>query len=118
MLVVDCEVFKMDWMVVWLDTKTRKYHHIVNDKSKLEQFYAHYKNEVMVMYNGRNYDKYTIQGILCGFDPYHISDFIINKDMKGFMYSRLLTKFPLIIYDCAPPFHSLKQLEALMSLMY
>lgn len=108
------EVFKHDWVLCWLDCETRKMHHIVNDKSKLEQFYEYYKDRIWVTYNGRNYDYWIIKSILCGFDPYDVSDFIINKDQKGFMYSKQLSKFPILGYDCSVGFRSLKELEAFM----
>ncbi len=100
MVIYDFEVFRHDWCVVWLDTDTRKYYNIVNDKRKLESFYKKYRNTIMVGYNSNHYDKYILQGILCGFDPYDISDWIIQKERQGWQYSSLLREFPIINYDC------------------
>lgn len=114
MIVYDFEVFKYDWLVCWLDLETRKIHHIVNDKEKLNKMYEYYKNTVWIGYNSRNYDQWILKAILCDFNPYDMSDWIINKGEKGFMFSRLLNKFPLINYDCTVGFRSLKELEAFM----
>lgn len=114
MVVLDLEIFKHDWMMVWLDTDTKKFYHIVNDKEKLHKFYDKYKSTLLVGYNIRNYDKYILQGILCGFDPYKISDWIINKELKGYQYSKLLNNYPVFLYDCSVVFKSLKQCEAFM----
>lgn len=114
MIIYDTEVFKYDWLICWLDTKTRKTYHIVNDSKKLLDFYKFYKNDIWVGYNSRNYDVFIVQGILCGFNPYDISTFIIEKERKGWEYSRLFTKFPIINYDTSVGFRSLKELEAFM----
>lgn len=114
MIIYDCECFKYDWMICWIDTDTQKEHFIVNDKEKLLSMYKYYKNEIWVGYNSRHYDKFIIQGILCGFDPYDISDFIINQDKKGYEYSKMLSNFPFNNYDCSLAFKSLKELEGFM----
>ncbi len=114
MIVYDIEVFKYDWMIVWLDTNTRKYHSIVNDKELLEKFYDYYKYQIWVGYGSRHYDTYIAKAILCGFNPYEMSDWIINKDRKGWEFSRLLNQFPILNYDCSVGFRSLKELEAFM----
>lgn len=114
MIVYDTEVFKHDWVLCWLDTETRKTHHIFNDVEKLQKFYDYYKNRIWVGYNSRNYDQWVIKAMLCGFNPYEMSDWIINKDRKGFEFSRLLNKFPILNYDCSVGFRSLKELEAFM----
>lgn len=113
-IVLDIETFKHDWIVVWLDLNTRKEHVIVNDVVELQKMYDKYKNEVWIGYNIRNFDKPVFQGILCGFDPFDITDWIINKDKKGYEYSSLLNKFPIIVYDTMVFGRSLKQLEAFM----
>lgn len=114
MIVVDFEVYKNDWLVCWLDTTTRKMYHIVNDKTKFEKFYEHYKNEIWVTYNGRQYDVWIAKSILCGFNPYLMNDWIINQERKGYEFSRLLNQFPILNYDCIVGFRSLKELEAFM----
>lgn len=115
MVIYDFECFRHDWLVCWLDTDTRKIHSIVNDKPLLEKMYKHYKNTVWVGYNSRGYDQWILKAILCDFNPYEMSDWIINKEQKGFMFSNLLSKFPVMNYDCAVGFRGLKELEAFMS---
>lgn len=114
MIFLDFEVFKYNWMVCWLDTKTRKTYSIVDDKTKFEKFYEHYKNEIWVTYNGRQYDVWIAKAILCGFNPWDMNDWIINQDRKGFEFSKLLNKFKIMHYDTVVGFRSLKELEAFM----
>lgn len=114
MIFYDSEVFKYNWLVVWLDTKTKKQYYIWDDKDKLERMYNKYKNEIWVGYNSRTYDTFIIQGILCGFNPYKISSFIIQENRKGWEFSNLLRKYPILNYDCSVGFRSLKELEAFM----
>ena len=114
MIIIDFEVFKYDWLVCWLDTTTKKLYNIVNDTDSFAKLYEHYKDTVWIGYNIRGYDKYVAQGLLCDFDPFEISKFIIEDGKKGFEFSRLLSKFPINVYDTAPPFKSLKELEAYM----
>lgn len=114
MIVYDFEVFKYDWMVCWLDTKTRKLHHIVNDKKLFERFYEYYKGTIWIGYNSRNYDQWIAKAILCDFNPKEMNDWLIVKERKGFEFSSLLNKFPILNYDCSVGFRSLKELEAFM----
>ena len=112
MIVYDFETFKYDWMVVWLDLKTQKFHSIVNDNDKLRKFYEYYKNEIMIGYNSRNYDQWVLKAILCGFNPYDMSHWIIDEDRKGHEFSKMLSRFKILNYDCSVGFRSLKELEA------
>jgi len=114
MLIYDFEVFKHDWVVCWLDTKTRKIYHIHNDKSKLEKFYEYYKHRIMVGYNSRNYDQYILKAILCDFSAWDMNNHLIRDGKKGFEFSKLLNKFPIMNYDCSVGFRGLKELEAFM----
>lgn len=116
MIFLDFEVFRYDWLVVWSDTTTRKTYTIVNDVEKLRGFYNHYKHTIMVAYNGNHYDKYILQGILAGFDPFEISDWIIRQDKQGWLFSRMLNNYPVIMYDCMVKDKGLKQLEASLGL--
>lgn len=111
-IIYDFEVFKYDWMIAWLDTETQNMHYIINDKGLFEKFYEYYKDQLWVGYNSRGYDQWIAKAILCGFNPYEMNDWIINKGNKGFMFSRQLYKFPIINYDCSMLFKSLKELEA------
>lgn len=99
LLFYDFEVFVKDWLVVVLDMENRKEHFIHNDKDKLAKLYEENKSNIWVGFNTRHYDQYIFKGILAGFDPWKINDFIINKRQDGWKFSSLLNKFPLINYD-------------------
>lgn len=99
MLFYDAEVFKFDWLFVIYDMVNQRKHVIVNDKDTLEKFYRENKNNIWIGFNSRHYDQYILQGILCGFDPKEINDFIIRDDNPGWKFSNLFRKFPLINYD-------------------
>ena len=114
MIIYDFEVFKEDWIICWLDTETRKIHSLVNDKPRFEKFYEYYKNRIWVGYNSRNYDQWIAKAILCDFNPKEMNDWLIVKERKGFEFSNLLNKFPILNYDCAVGFRGLKELEAFM----
>lgn len=99
MLFYDFEVFKYDWLVVIIDVINKKEHVIVNDVEKLKDIYDKHKGDIWAGYNSRHYDQYILKGILCGFDPKKISDYIIVKGNPGWKFSSLLNKVPLINYD-------------------
>ncbi len=66
-------------------------------------------------YNSRHYDQYILKGILCGFDPKEINDFIIVQHMDGWQFSDQLRKIPLNNYDVMPnPPVGLKTLEGFL----
>ena len=95
----DFEVFKCDWLVVMLDMNARKEHVIINDKDHLERIYNEHKKDIWVGFNSRHYDQWILKGILCGFDPKKINDWIIVKDQPGWKFSSLLNRLPLNNYD-------------------
>lgn len=74
---------------------------IVNDPDKLTEFYEKCKDEIFVSYNGRHYDQYIYKGILCGFNPKEINDYIIVHKQAGWRFSDLLNKIQLYNYDPA-----------------
>ena len=67
MLFYDFEVFKEDWIVVVIDSRTQKEHVIVNSKDELQTLYEANKYDIWVGYNNRHYDVYIFKAILCGF---------------------------------------------------
>ena len=112
---VDTETFKYDWLMVAINPATRAEVVIVNDRNKLHDFYRKNKQDIWVMYNGAGYDQYIIKGLLLGFDPKAINDFIIVEGRKGFEYSKLFNKIVLNVYDVMPnPPVGLKVLEGFM----
>lgn len=99
MLFYDFEVFKHDWLVVVNDVTHRKEYVIVNDPDKLEKLHEENINEIWVGFNSRHYDQYILKGILCGFNPKRINDYIIIKGNPGWKFSSLLRRIPLNNYD-------------------
>jgi len=112
MLVVDFEVLKHDWMMCYLDLNTRQMHSIINDVPKIKRFYEKYKDQVMIGYNIRGYDSWILKAILCGFNPFDMNNHIIKDKKKGFQFSDILNKYPVLSYDTIVGFKSLKELEA------
>lgn len=117
MLFFDFEVFKYDWLVVAIDPINKKEHVIVNNRKQLEELYSHYKRDIWVGYNCRNYDQYILKGIMLGFDPKRINDWIIVKGRKGWEFSSMFNKIHLNVYDTMPNIPvSLKVLEGFQGL--
>lgn len=115
MIFYDFEVFKHDWLVVFIDLYAKKETVIINDREKLQAFYDQHNGVIWAGYNSRNYDQYILKGILCGFNPKLVNDWIILEDKPGYRFSNLFRNFPLINYDVMPnPPISLKALEAFM----
>lgn len=99
MIFFDFEVFEYDWLVVLFDSKTKSENVIINDKEKLEDFYQENKFDIWVGFNNKNYDQHILKGILCGFNPKKISDYIITDHNNGWGYSNLMNKIYTIQYD-------------------
>ena len=99
MIFYDFEVFKYDWLVVLIDVLKRKEAVIINNPKELEEFYQKNKGEIWIGFNSRHYDQYILKGILAGFDPKDINDYIIIKDMPGWKYSSVFREYPLNNYD-------------------
>ena len=115
MLFYDFEVFKYDWLVVIKDTDTQTTHTIVNDRDKLIKLYEANRRNIWVGYNSKHYDQYILKGLILGFNPKEVSDYIIELGNSGWKYSHLMSKVVLYNYDCmVNPLYSLKQLEGFM----
>lgn len=99
----DFEVFKHDWMVVVINPTARDERVIINDVDALTALYEEHKREIWVGYNNIHYDQFIFKGILCGFDPKAINDFIIAEGHKGWQYSSLLRKVYMVNYDVFHP---------------
>lgn len=99
----DFEVFKHDWMVVVINPTTHDERVIINDVDALTALYEERKHEIWVGYNNLHYDQFIFKGILCGFDPKAINDFIIIEGHKGWQYSSLLRKLYMVNYDVFHP---------------
>lgn len=99
MLFYDFEVFRYDWLVVIMDMAAKKEIVIVNDKAALEKLYREKVNDIWVGFNSRGYDQWILKGILCGFDPKKINDYIIVRNQPGWKFSSLFRNYPLNNYD-------------------
>ena len=99
----DFEVFKHDWMVVVINPVTHDERVIIDDADALTALYEERKRDIWVGYNNLHYDQFIFKGILCGFDPKAINDFIIVEGRKGWQYSSLLRKLYMVNYDVFHP---------------
>ena len=77
----------------------KKEHVIINDVDKLQALYDENKKDIWVGFKSRHYDQWILKGILCGFDPKRINDFIIIKGNPGWKFSSMLRAIPLNNYD-------------------
>lgn len=92
---------RFNWLVVIINPYTETKTVIVDDPDLLEQYYNEHAGEIFVGYNIKNYDQYIFKAILCQFDPYNVSNFIINKKQPGWQYSDILRRSKILIYDVA-----------------
>ena len=97
----DFEVFKFNWLVVFINPYREETTVIIDDSDKLTEYYDKYKDEIFVGYNSRHYDQYIFKGILCGFNPKEINDYIIKYKCPGWQFSDLFNKIRLYNYDVA-----------------
>ena len=99
MLFYDFEVFLKNWLVVVMDMAARKEYAIIDSPADLEKLYQEKKRDIWVGFNSRHYDQYILKGILCGFDPKKINDYIIVKGKPGWQFSSMFSKIPFNNYD-------------------
>lgn len=115
MIFYDFEVFKRDWLVVYIDTEKHIEKAIVNNSDELRQLYAENSSNIWVGFNNKHYDQYIFKGILLGMNPKEINDKIIAEGKEGWQISRQFNKVPMINYDVfATKSLGLKTLEAFM----
>lgn len=112
LLFYDWEVFKYDNLVVIVDPINKEKHSFVNDRGGFVKFYEAHVDDVWCGFNSRGYDSWITKAVIAGFDPYEMNDWIINKKLKGWQFSKILMNIPLNNYDCMTSFHGLKTLEA------
>lgn len=112
----DFEVFSRAnwWMVVLIEYNTKEKVIIINDSSKMKEFYNENKDEIFIGYNSRGYDQWILKAILLGKDPCKINDEIIEYGKPGHQVLKDSFKIKLNNFDISTGFHSLKQLEAFM----
>lgn len=95
----DFEVTKFDWMVTFIDMEKQEITQIVNDFILLNTFYEENKTRIFVGCNNHHYDDWIFKGIICGFNPYDINEWIITEGKAGWMFSNVLKKVTLLSYD-------------------
>lgn len=110
----DYEVMRHYWCVTFAVLPDAESFFIEEDKQALIKFYEEHKEDVWIGYNSRNYDVYITKGIVCGFDPFQVSNYIIEFGNKGWTFSDLFKYVPIYNYDVMDKFTSLKQLEGFM----
>lgn len=115
MLFYDFEVFVEDWMVLIIDSSTKKEHIFINDEQSLIEFYNTHRDNIWVGYNSRHYDQYILKAIICGFTPQEMNHWIIAKRKLGWEFYQDFWKIQLYNFDIMTNrFRSLKQLEGFM----
>lgn len=115
MIFYDFEVFKEDWLAVFIDVTCRKEYVIVNDPDKLKSLYEANIKDIWVGFNNRHYDQYIMKGILLGMNPKKINDWIILEEREGWQFSRAFNRVPMINYDVMPnPPVGLKTMEGFL----
>ena len=111
----DFEVFKEDWLAVFIDGTKKKEYVKINNPDELKALYEANSKDIWVGYNNRHYDQYIFKGILLGMNPKRINDWIIVEKREGWQFSSAFNKVPMINYDVMPnPPVGLKTLEGFL----
>lgn len=115
MIFYDFEVFKEDWLGVFIDVTKKQEYVIINSPEELEALYEVNKYDIWVGFNSRHYDQYILKAILCGLNPKELNDWIIVQKREPWQFSRLLNSVPLNNFDVMPnPPIGLKTLEGFL----
>lgn len=111
----DFEVFRHDWLAVFIDVTYKTEQVIINSPDELKALYEQNISNIWVGFNNRHYDQYIMKGILLGMDPKRINDQIIVEGKDGWQISTVFNKIPMINYDVMPnPPIGLKTLEGFL----
>lgn len=115
MIFYDFEVFKEDWLAVFIDTSTRDSVTICNAPDELASYYEEHKKDIFVGYNNLHYDQYIFKAILLGIDPKTVNDKIILEGLDGWQISGAFKEIPMLNYDVMSIMDGgLKSLEGMM----
>lgn len=115
MIFYDFEVFKEDWLAVFIDVTRKTEQVIVNNHDELKALYEANMKDIWVGFNNRHYDQYIMKGILLGMNPKRINDWIILEEREGWQFSRAFNRIPMINYDVMPnPPIGLKTMEGFL----
>jgi DNA polymerase len=111
----DFEVFKEDWLAVFIDVTRKTEQVIVNNPDELKALYEANTSNIWVGFNNRHYDQYIMKGILLGMNPKRINDWIILEKREGWQFSSVFNKVPMTNYDVMPnPPVGLKTMEGFL----
>jgi len=111
----DFEVFKKDWLAVFIDVTRKTEQVIVNNPDELKALYEENTSNIWVGFNNRHYDQYIMKGILLGMNPKRINDWIILEKREGWQFSSVFNKVPMTNYDVMPtPPVGLKTMEGFL----
>lgn len=115
MIFYDFEVFKEDWLAVFIDVTRKTEQVIVNNPDELKALYEENTSNIWVGFNNRHYDQYIMKGILLGMNPKRINDWIILEKREGWQFSSVFNKVPMTNYDVMPnPPVGLKTMEGFL----
>lgn len=115
MIFYDFEVFKEDWLAVFIDVTRKTEQVIVNNPDELKALYEANTSNIWVGFNNRHYDQYIMKGILLGMNPKRINDWIILEKREGWQFSSVFNKVPVTNYDVMPnPPVGLKTMEGFL----
>lgn len=115
MIFYDFEVFKEDWLAVFIDVTRKTEQVIVNNPDELKALYEANTSNIWVGFNNRHYDQYIMKGILLGMNPKRINDWIILEKREGWQFSSVFNKVPMTNYDVMPnPPVRLKTMEGFL----
>ena len=115
MIFYDFEVFKEDWLAVFIDVTRKTEQVIVNNPDELKALYEVNTSNIWVGFNNRHYDQYIMKDILLGMNPKRINDWIILEKREGWQFSSVFNKVPMTNYDVMPnPPVGLKTMEGFL----
>ena len=84
-IVVDTEVFKYDWIAVFLDISSGEFSVYHNDNAGVRDYMSQ-ADQIFASFNGKHYDNFILKAIACGADPAlvkSVNDFIIVEERPG-----------------------------------
>lgn len=108
----DFECWPNLWCVTIINPVTKQETVIINDRNRLIEHYNAHKSEIYVGFNNRQYDDWMFKAIICGFEPWRMNQWLIQKGRKGWEFSSMLRNVQLNSFDCMTGFNGLKTLEA------
>ena len=115
MIFYDFEVFKEDWLAVFIDVTRKTEQVIVNNPDELKALYEANTSNIWVGFNNRHYDQYIMKGTLLGMNPKRINDWIVLEKKEGWQFSSVFNKVPMTNYDVMPnPPVGLKTMEGFL----